>query len=277
MNAISFIFFSSLITSQISRAQENPVGTSTAQISPLTAGPKKALSASAYLEYSEKIAKEQFGPKKRSTAIQVNLGYEWNEFLKSNSELTVNKDQFGQQETTVSDMKISTSINGYAISDTINTKHSISTVVPMSKNSVKRDRLQTSISLANGVKYINNYFSIGYTLSVAQNFHEFTQNAEGSPNIQNRLTQSVDLAVPITEKISVSTSGAYRIGRTYQNSTRYGFIFDLDANYEIVKSLDLNIGTSNEGNALKKNGIDSNISIYDENSSVSRAGLTYSY
>ena len=72
-------------------------------------------------------------------------------------------------------------------------------------------------------------------------------------------------------------SGLYRTSFTYDKDQNYSFAIDSDLNYDLSSKLAANLGVSNEGSALKDNGADSNINIYDGKSSVFRAGITYTY
>ena len=47
-----------------------------------------------------------------------------------------------------------------------------------------------------------------------------------------------------------------------------------DLLYEVSGKMSLNLGTSNVGSALKMNGVDSNITAYNDDTSVIRAGVS---
>lgn len=271
------LLFANSSFAQSTETSSAAVGTSTVQITPDKKAEDKAFTLSSYIELSESIAKDEVSAKENSLALQIAPSYKWNELLTSAGEIVINKDNFGQHETTVSDLKLSLAIKGFKISDTLTTKHSLGTVVPVSEKSVKRDKLQGNISITNGIEYKNTFFTATYKLGLSQNFHEYNINAENSPNIKYRISQILDLVIPITEKFNISASGIYKIGYTYRDFNRYAFGIDLDLNYDFTPNFSSNIGTSNEGDALKANGLDSNINAYDAKSSVVRAGMTYTY
>jgi hypothetical protein len=271
-----FSFFIQAASAQTSTSN-SPAGTSTVEIGTQAPQETKPFSIATYLEMSEKIAKEEVSSKENSVALQIAPAYKWNDLLTSTGEIVINKDNYGQRETTTSDLKIGLSIKGFQLSEEWKTKHSLGTVAPLNRDSVERDRLKGHLSISNGIEYKNTYFTTTYSLSLSQNFHEFTQNAEGSPNIQRRISQSLGLTVPVLEKLSLAASGLYRVSYTYNNFNRFSFGFDLDLNYDFTSNFAANIGTSNEGRALKSNGLDSNIAAYNENSSVVRAGMSYNY
>ncbi len=252
-------------------------GTSTTQINPIKKE-EKPLTIELGIEMGEKVSKEEFTPKKNTLGILIAPAYKINETFKASGKITINQDNYAQHETTASDGTLSLAINGFKLSEHLKTTHSLGTIIPVSEKSVKTDRLQGSISARNGIKYSSDYFDLSYKLGLTRFFHEFKQNAEGSPNIQYRLSQLIELKAPIfTEKLAITTSLDYRIGRTYRDFERFGFIYDADLNYDLTDKLSANIGTTNDGSALKYNGVDSNIQAYNENTSVYRLGITYTY
>jgi hypothetical protein len=114
-----------------------------------------------------------------------------------------------------------------------------------------------------------------YKVGFSRSFHEFDQTAEGGFNVRENFSQTVDFSLPFNDKISFSTFFTYTVGRTYQDDDRHKFAIGADLGYQITKALSASIGTSNDGNALKPNGSDSNIQFFDENSSMMKIGLTY--
>lgn len=263
-------------------AQENAnqldaaVGTNTAKIEPAPAL-DKPFTLNMGLEMSEKVTKDEIAPKENSVSLVIEPIFKLSSLLTASAKIAINQDNYGQHETTASDGTVSMAITGYQISRDFITLHSVGTIIPVSDKSVKTDRLKGSISMSNGIGYTGDYFNLSYKIGVVRFFHEYTQNAEGSPNIQYRLSQVVDLKVPFTEKFALSTSMAYRIGRTYNDFERYGFIYDGDLIYDFTDKFGANLGITTDGSAVKANGVDTNISAFNENTSVYRVGLSYVY
>ena len=169
------------------------------------------------------------------------------------------------------------SVKGVKINDQWITTHAMSAILPTSETSQDRDRLRAAIAITNGVSYSGDLLKAKYSLGLSKNFHEFDQNAEGTFLNEYRITNLISLIVTVSDKFSVSVSGLYRISYTYDKIDRYGFGTFGDLNYAFKEDLFTNLGVSTEGNALKSNGVDSNINVYDDTASVVRAGLTYVY
>ncbi len=274
---IAMIVTASSAYAQTSSTGALPDGTSVVQVNPEVKEDDKAFSVDVGIEMSQKIIREENTEQENSTSVVVAPSYKLNSLLTLAAKGVFNQDNYGQRESSVADTKISLGIAGYEFTPNFKSTHAVSSVVPTSRKSIEDDRLKGNISTTNGIAFSNDYFLASYAIGIGRNFHEFTQNRERSPNVQYRLSQIVEIKVPITEQFMISGSGVYRMGRTYEGADRYDFIFDADLNYEFIKSLTANVGTSNEGAALKANGTTSNIAAWDDKSSVVRGGLTYSY
>lgn len=254
-----------------------PDGTSVINVETEGKQETKNLSIGLGLEMAEAIAQPETGVKENTTSLSIAPSYKLSDLLTLGGRVIINQDNFGQRETTASDITLSLGIKGFDLGYGLTSTHSLGTIAPIKETTVEDDRLQGNISTTNGLAYTHDYFSLSYKLGLLRNFHEFTQNRAGSPNIEYRVSHIFELQVPITEKFSASAAGVYRVGYTYGGFERYGFIFDADLSYEIVKDFSVNIGTSNDGSALKSNGVDSNLSAFNENSSVVRGGISYVY
>ena len=253
-----------------------PTGTSVTAIED-TLSTKSPLAVSFSLEMAEKIQKDENTPKENSLSLSIEPVYKLTGLLTASARIVINQDNYGQHETTISDGTASFAIKGYDFNSQLRSLHSLSTIIPASEKSVKTDRLKGSISASNGLAYTGDYFNLTYKLGLARFFHEFTQNADGSPNTEYRVSHSLDLIVPINRKIYINTIGSYRMGWTYGGFARYGFIFSGDVVYDINPKISANVGVSTNGNALKSNGVDSNITVFDENTSSYRVGISYLY
>lgn len=251
--------------------------TSVTQVSPEAAAEAKKFSLATSIEYSQKNAVDAVGDPERSTGVSIIPGYKLNETFKVSGRIDITKDLYGPENTTTSDVTLKLGIAGIKINEQLKSSHSVSTVIPASEASKKVARLQSSIGISNGLSYENSILSIAYSLSLSRNFHEYNFNAEGSANVEYRLGNSVEIKIPITDKFSISTLGIYKIGRTYGGFERFSFESHSDLNYDFTDMLSMNLGTSNGGSALKANGVDSNIDIYNENTSETRLGLSYTY
>ncbi len=253
------------------------VSTTTTVVQKTETETEKPFTLTTAIEYSEKIAVDERSERERGTDINLSASYKINSLYTVLTKASITKDLMGPQDTTFSDTTIGAVVKGVQINPSLITTHSISAILPTSDVSQKRDRLRASIGVSNGISFSNDYIQAKYSLSISKNFHQFSQNAEGTALSEYKISNTIDLVVPVTEKFSISATGLYRTSFTYDKDQKYGFGFYGDLNYDLTQKLSANVGISTEGSALKSNGVDSNISVYDQNSSITRAGITYVY
>lgn len=117
--------------------------------------------------------------------------------------------------------------------------------------------------------------TLSYSLQLSRSVHEYEQTAEGIFNVKQNVTNSIVYSQPFTETISLTTSFAYVYGWTYLDDSRTKFAVGADLGWQATPAFGVYLGTSNEGNALKPNGSDSNIEFYNDNSSIVKVGLNY--
>lgn len=237
----------------------------------------KKFSILAIVGFSQKIAVDERSDRESGTDLLIAPSYKISDTLTLGAKTILSKSNAGPRETTLSNSTLSLSIKGAQLTPELLSLHSVGMVAPTNKESQKSDRLQSSVSMSNGLRLQLAFAKIDYRLGLSKNIHEFTQNAEGSPNVEYRLAQTLDVTVPVTEKISVTSNAVYRHGWTYRGFQRFAFEWHNDLNLDVTANLAVNVGISNDGAALKANGVDSNISVYSPNSSVTRAGLSYTY
>ncbi len=226
------------------------------------------------LEFSETVAKDEKAKRPESMDLSLGVGYKIANRLKASVRGVLSKDNTGAGDTESSDTRVGLAARGIELSPKVTTLHSLSGVIPTSQRSKEQDRLQGAVSLSNGVHYLGRLVDIQYRLGLNQNFHEYDFNAVGSPNIQQTISHSISTQVKITEKFYLTSLGVYRWGQTYGKKERSSYEVHGDLNYDITSKMSLNLGTSNAGQAFKANGVESNITAYDEDSAVIRVGIS---
>jgi hypothetical protein len=187
----------------------------------------------------------------------------------------VTHEETGARNTALSNTVIGLKRTGTLIEEKLTHSYGISGIVPTNEDSRKRDRLQGGLSLSYGLKSNWKIFETSYSLSATRNFHEFTVNADGDPNIQYGIAQSLGTSAALFPKWTLDVEGLYKFGWTYNNFQRTSFGFAASINYEVAKAWTLTAGINTEGSALKASGTGSNIKAYDENTTVVLAGITF--
>lgn len=179
------------------------------------------------------------------------------------------------------DTSVSVRRNPFAISRSLLMGLSLGGVAPTSKESYKiknsMGSMSVGMSLSNNPKALIPGLGIVGTASLSRNFHQYETDINGKVLSQYSSTQSLAVSYDWPVGISASATFVHRNGLTYQNNIRESFEISEELGYEVTKAISIAVGHSNSGNALKANGVDSNVQIVDEDSSIVYASGTVAF
>ncbi len=267
---------SALLLAQNAKAAESS-GQISAQVTQQPA-PAKNWSLALGVDYNVSSVKEEAVEQETSLEYTINPSYSFSEKLSMSVLGSINQQRTGAKETLASDTVASLSYKGYQISESLALRHGVSALLPTSRKSQEEDRYKGGLRLSNGISLnLSPWFDATYMLGIQRNVHEFNVNQDGKANIQWQVRHQLDLGLHLTDSFSLKGMGRYSAGTTYENFNRYSFVTDVSAEYEIFKDFTASVGVGNDGPALKNNGVDSNISVYDEKSSTYHAGFGYTF
>lgn len=163
--------------------------------------------------------------------------------------------------------------------NTAKISYSVSAVLPLSQNSVKKDQLQTAISGKIGFSLAPKESSgFGYTTSISlgRNIHAFEEDINGS--ILNKYSSNQNLGINYSiSDWSMGIDFTNRTRLTYKNSVKSFFEISEEIGYSVNNNISFALGHTNAGSTIKENGTDSNIDLYNENNSSVYATLGLSY
>ena len=229
------------------------------------------------LETSSNMYREDSVDREASTDFLLNPSYQLTDRYSLAAKSMISKEETGARNTTVSNTSISLKMKGIEIGKNASLSHSLTGILPTNEEARKTDRFQGAVAIGNGIGFRFLNVDSKYVITVQKNVHEFTVNADDSPNVEYSLKHDLSFDIELTPKLSLSPSGYYRTGWTYHNFTRNSYGLGLDLNFEAAKDFVIYVGSGNEGAAYKANGTESNIKAFDQNTSVLRAGLSYTY
>lgn len=156
--------------------------------------------------------------------------------------------------------------------------YSATAVAPVSKLSTKRDQLQTALS--GKIGYVmtpkDDGLSAAAGVTAGRNFHAYETDINGNVLNQYSSNQNLSLGYSIGSW-SVGVDYIHRTRWTYRGNVKTSFGLSEEVGYEVSSNFSVAVGHSNEGPTLKPNGTDSNIDVFNENSSVVYGTLSLTY
>ncbi len=155
----------------------------------------------------------------------------------------------------------------------------ISAIVPLSKNSIKRDQLQTAVIAGISFGIIpdglaeENGWSLAIGLTAGRNFHQYEESLDGSV-VLNRYSSNQTLNLGYAHgNFNVGIEYVHKSRFTYQNNTKEAFEFSQEIGYSVNDHVSVALGHSNAGSALKANGSEPNFDLVNEKDSTVYAQL----
>ena len=158
-------------------------------------------------------------------------------------------------------------------------QYSVTAVIPVSQYSVKKDQLQTALSGKIGFSLMpvdGNGFGIVTGISLGRSFHSYEEDINGSVLNQYSSNQNAGISYAFNDW-SFSADFVNRTRWTYKNSVKSSFEISEEIGYSISPNFLAAIGHTNAGATLKANGADSNVDLYNENTSIVYATMGMSY
>lgn len=275
LKVVSFLILMTHLNSE-SFAQDSAAGQSVIQ-APAEAQNKdeKNFHIVLGIQTNSSVAKDELSDRESSTELLIGPSYSINKRYSLAAKAVVIQEQAGPKNTAISDTTLALNAVGPSIGTSVTTRGSLAGIIPTNEDSVQLARLKGGVSLSTGLNWEAGQFLTKYTVSLRRNFHEFTQNAQGSPNIEYTLTQVLSEEYSFNDILSLSVEGVYRNGWTYSRSPRQTYEFSASVNANVNKQWSVSLGFGNDGAVFKPNGVDSNIRAWDDRSSTVFAGLTF--
>lgn len=248
----------------------------------------KKLSGSFVLSRSSSLYDLKNGNKYDGMDYSTSLGYKLGPgTLSSGVSYTQNLNETDGENSTINDSNLKYSLEPRkiileSIAVDVNWAASASAIIPLSKKSNEVDQLQTALILSTNLTLVASdellVGGLGLSLGVSagQNFHSFETDKNGYYLNKNSSNQSISLFYSL-KNIRFLMSYANKIRWAYQGEVRNSFEFSQDITLSFLDFWTAELGHTNSGSALKPNGMDSNLSVIDEDNSIVYLGLSFSF
>jgi hypothetical protein len=217
----------------------------------------------------------------RSTSIGLTL----NKGISKNTSMSViagvEQSFVAEKKTAVNNTVVQINRNGIPLTNSLKLKTGISATLPTNQDDREKATLRggtgASLSLEQKTSLFKKPATLNYGLGVLKNYHEYTRNSDLGSNLSHRIRYSATANIEATKNTSLSMSGYYQTGWTYDSALRTTFSIRETLSYMLNKNTEVSISHVNSANALEANGVDSNVSLYDENNSYVELGLSATY
>jgi hypothetical protein len=132
-------------------------------------------------------------------------------------------------------------------------------------------------ALVSNTSVLSSPLSILWRLGIAKNFHEFDLGNEGQALTEYSVKNRLGLTSSLTSHLQLQISLDYINGLTYRKAAREKFSSSAQVSYAFTDLVSANFGVSTEGNAKKANELDSNVSFFNENTSMIQSGISLEF
>lgn len=189
------------------------------------------------------------------------------------------RNQYSQTENDFADVPVTYAFKAIPL-NWMNTRfsYSLTALIPVSKYSRIKDELQTALSGRLGLSMTpeGNGFNAAVGITLGRNFHTFEEDINGAVLNQYSSNQNLNLGYVLSDW-SASLSFVNRSRQTYKGNTKSTFELTEEIGYSVSDNFSLALGHTNAGSTLKANGMDSNVELIDENSSMIYGTIGFSY
>ncbi len=185
-----------------------------------------------------------------------------------------NKDLKDERKFTYADSYLGYSKTLYKNSDSLISLSGITRIYhPTSEESSNLKTLRTKLFFApqlmvDFAKRSTMPLALTYRPYYQQSFHKYKTAFDGQSNVQYSLSQRLIFDFTLGELFGITLDNIYGRSFTYQGNSKDNFLFDQSFSYSANKDIQFSVGHNNSGNALRANGRDSNVELFNKNKST---------
>ena len=229
------------------------------------------------LETASNLMKEGSYERSALTSLQATASYKFNKMTSIKASAVVVRDHTDQENTTFDNSSLGLNFTN-PVTTNIDWKNSINGILPTNRQVQDQSSFQGSVSYMSGLNFKNlAWDSSAMTgVSLSRNFHEYDMSADGVYNVRNTGSLILSYSLPLFGELALDTMFKYTQAWLYNDDTRSKFAFNAELSWSFTPKFAVYVGTSNEGSALKPNGVDSNIEVFNDTTSIVMAGINLS-
>ncbi len=193
--------------------------------------------------------------------------------------LAMNKSMVGNRESTINDSRLTFSKKAYSLNKNIQLGRSATVVLPTSKQSREDENMLFGIEINPSIRFQLGRFSFMYLPRLSKSFHTYTSSNSGRTNNEYSIIQFYSGGYAINDYFSVSSTLIYTNNWSYSGRRKDpNYLTILEMRYSYNNNFSTALGTMTGDSVYEAQvGADSNIELYDRNSSsiYGNVALTY--
>jgi hypothetical protein len=256
-----------------------PINQSLSASQRVVAPVEEKFSGNVSFAYSGNSYEENDPGASRSYGIESTLSYKLSEFWSVTSIIGGEKELVGRQEIHMSNTPIKLSYKRFVLLDVFKVENRLTATLPTNDEIARDTSYRGGVNLGSDFKHEFKAIPVDfvYGFGVTRNLHGYELDREGSPNIEYSIIHSIALVGHLGKKVNLLGAMSVKNGKTYVGAEKTTFLGKAGVEVEVTKSFSAGVEINNEGDALKADGRESNISLYNENTTVLGAGLSYNF
>lgn len=232
-----------------------------------------------FLEYSSSLH-ESLRERTSSVALDIRPMYKINDSYRIGARFALDRDTSSEAATTTFDnAKVWLIRTATPLTPRFSFEPAVSVKLPTNRFDVQDHSYRGSVGI--GASFLFDLQSMTLPISGRvgfsgeKNSHEFVLSGERSPNIEYSLVEIVALTWKMARRWTLAVDGSFTSSWTYRGEVRNRFTLAQRIEYAASGALSFYVGHGNGDSALKANGGESNISIFDERTSAIHTGIGY--
>jgi hypothetical protein len=168
------------------------------------------------------------------------------------------------------------------INNVVKAKPSVRGFFAINDSQIRREGLNFAVSIDTSFRVAGRVLrsedlKLQYRPRVYKYSHKHELATTGTPNTSWRLQNRFDLSWEFTKNWQISTAAIFDSRWTYKGNVTESFSIGEELSFILNDHLAFAVGHSNDASVLAANGKDSNIGVFDENTSSVYGSMTYSY
>ncbi len=273
------LFFTNLVLASLLAGAAAKAATVGAPVS-VAQTPELAASANRFgIRADADVATNSYqNDRQTESSYTLRPSYKWNDQLSSSVTVAFTKQHYETQEFLMEDSSVGLTRAKITLMRGLTWSPSVSGIIPTNKKSRVEDSLKWGANLNNALSFEVpglRDLTFDYTLSLRYRQYEFFTNTVGKPNYPYRISNLLGATYQATKIIDIGlTFNPVTSWTQRTNAAKTSFELTQELGAQVTPEVRLAVGHTNLANAYKENGRDSNISVYNAESSTFYGSLT---